>query len=91
VFAPRVADHALKGDPAAIELMQMAAAHIDSLAARLVALDVPRLALTGGFAAALQPWLALQTTSRLIQPAGDAVQGALTLAHAAARSLQDVA
>ena len=90
-FAPRVAEHARKGDPAATELMQMAAAHIDSLAARLLALDVPRLALTGGFAAALQPWLALQTTSWLIQPAGDAVQGALTLARAAAESLQDVA
>lgn len=90
-FARRVADHARKGDPAAIELMKMAAVHIDGLAARLVALGVPRLALTGGFAAALQPWLAVQTTSRLIQPAGDAVQGALTLAHAAAESLQDVA
>jgi glucosamine kinase len=90
-FAPRIADYAGKNDPAAIELMQTAAAHIDSLAARLIALGVPQLALVGGFAAALQPWLAQQTSSRLIEPAGDAVQGALTLARAAAESLQDVA
>jgi glucosamine kinase len=90
-FAPRVADYARNDDQAAIELMQMAAAHIDSLAARLVALGVPHLALVGGFAVALRPWLAVQTVSRIIQPAGDAVQGALTLARSAAQSLQDVA
>jgi glucosamine kinase len=90
-FAPCVADYARNDDPVAIELMRTAAAHIDGLAARLIALDVPRLALVGGFAVALQPWLAPQTTSRLIAPAGDAVQGALTLARAAAQSLQDVA
>jgi glucosamine kinase len=71
--------------------MQMAAAHIDSLAARLIAFGVPQLALVGGFALALQPWLAQQTTSRLSQPAGDAVQGAMTLARSAAQSLQNVA
>jgi glucosamine kinase len=75
----------------AIELMRTAAAHIDSLAARLMALGAPQLALVGGFAAALRPWLAQQTTSQLVQPAGDAVQGALTLARATAQSLQDVA
>ena len=90
-FAPRVADHARDDDPVAIELMRTAAAHIDSLAARLIAVGVPQLALVGGFAAALQPWLAPQTTSLLIRPAGDAVQGALTLARAAAEALQDVA
>jgi glucosamine kinase len=90
-LAPRIADHAGRGDPAATELMQAAAAHIDSLAERLVALDVPRLAIVGGFAAALQPWLTMQTRSRLEEPVGDAVQGALTLARATAASLQHVA
>jgi glucosamine kinase len=90
-FAPRVADYARKQDPAAVELMQMAAAHIDSLATRLIALGVPRLSLVGGFAKALQPWLAPDTTSCLVQPAGDAVDGALTLARSTAQSLQDVA
>jgi glucosamine kinase len=90
-FAPRVAEYAGNDDPAAVELMKTAAAHIDTLAARLVALGVPRLSLVGGFAMALQPWLAPQTTSRLAEPAGDGVHGALTLARTAAQSLQDVA
>jgi glucosamine kinase len=90
-FAPRVADFARKDDAAAIELMRAAAAHIDALAARLIALGVPRLALVGGFASALEPWLAQQTRSRLLEPAGDAVQGAVTLARSVAQSLQHVA
>ena len=90
-FAPSIVDHALPDDVAAVELMQMAAAHIDRLAVRLVALGVARLALVGGFASALQPWLAVETKSRLIEPAGDAVDGALTLARSAAESLQRVA
>jgi glucosamine kinase len=90
-FAPCIVDHALRHDAAAVELMQMAAAHIDRLAARLIALGVPRLALVGGFASALQPWLVAETKSRLIEPVGDAVDGALTLARATAESLQRVA
>jgi glucosamine kinase len=90
-FAPRVAGFAREEDRTAVELMQMAAAHIDSLAARLISLGVPRLSLVGGFAAAVQPWLAPHTIAGLVQPAGDAVDGALTLARAAAQSLQDVA
>lgn len=90
-FAPCIVDHALRHDAAAVELMQMAAGHIDRLAARLIALGVPRLALVGGFAPALQPWLAAETKSRLMEPAGDAVDGALTLARSTAESLQRVA
>jgi glucosamine kinase len=90
-FAPRIADNANRGDAAAIELMKMAAAHIDRLAARLVTLGAPRLALVGGFAAAARPWLAEETTNHLVEPAGDAVQGALTLARSAAEALQPVA
>jgi glucosamine kinase len=90
-FAPRVADHAARADAAAIELMQLAAAHIDKLAAKLMALGIPRLALVGGFAPALRPWLAVKTQSQLTDPAGDAVDGALALARSEAESLQRVA
>ncbi|HXW50334.1 MAG TPA: BadF/BadG/BcrA/BcrD ATPase family protein, partial [Xanthobacteraceae bacterium] len=90
-FAPRIADYANRGDTAAIELMQMAAVHIDGLAARLVALGAPSVALVGGFAAALRPWLAAATEAHLIEPAGDALQGAITLARSAAGTLQRVA
>jgi glucosamine kinase len=90
-FAPRIADRAMHHDAAAVELMQMAAAHIDRLAARLVAIGVARVALMGGFASALQPWLATEVKSLLVTPAGDAIEGALTLARSAAESLQHVA
>jgi len=90
-FAPSIVDHALRDDVAAVELMQMAAAHIDRLAVRLIALGIARLALVGGFASALQPWLAAETKSWLTEPAGDAVDGALTLARSTAESLQRVA
>jgi glucosamine kinase len=90
-LAPRVADFAGKDDSIAIELMRAAAGHIDALAARLIALRVPRLALVGGFADVLEPWLTLQTKSRLVEPMGNAVQGAVTLARSAAQSLQNVA
>jgi glucosamine kinase len=90
-FAPNVAELAIQHDAVAVELMQMAAAHIGRLAARLIALGIPRLALAGGFAAALQPWLAAKTTSRLVMPLGDAIDGALALARSAAESLQRVA
>jgi len=90
-FAPRIANYANGGDAAAIELMQMAALHIDGLAARLIALGAPRVALVGGFAAAVRPWLALATKMHLVDPVGDALQGALMLARSAAESLQRVA
>ncbi|MGB8631146.1 MAG: BadF/BadG/BcrA/BcrD ATPase family protein [Xanthobacteraceae bacterium] len=90
-FAPCIVDYAGRGDAAAIELLKMAAAHIDRLAARLVALGAPRVALVGGFAAATRPWLAEKTRNHLVEPAGDAVQGALTLARSAAEALQPAA
>jgi glucosamine kinase len=91
IFAPRIVDHAIRGDAVAVELMKLAAAYIDGLAAKLIELGVPRLALVGGFAPALRPWLTTETQARLTEPAGDPVQGALTLARTAAESLQHVA
>jgi glucosamine kinase len=90
-FAPRVAEHARRNDRVAVELMRLAAWHIDCLAARIIGLGAPRLALVGGLASALQPWLAAETTSRLVTPIGDPVQGALALARSAADSMRRVA
>lgn len=90
-LTPCIVDHAARGDAAAIELMNLAAAHIDALAARLIAAGASRLALVGGFAPSLQPWLAKATTSHLVEPAGDALAGALWLARSAAKSLARVA
>lgn len=89
-FTTRIVYYAARGDVAAVQLMQSSAAHIDALAARLVTLGANRLALSGGFASSLRPWLAPATASHLVEPAGDALTGALALARSAAASLMRV-
>jgi glucosamine kinase len=81
-LAPLVVEHAARDDPAALELMQQAASHIDVLAARLFALGAERLALVGGLAPHLEGWLAPETRQHLVKPEGDALDGALQLARA---------
>ena len=85
--APRIVAHAAEGDAAAIELLSRAAGHIDALAERLVACGADRVSLMGGLAAPLRPWLAPATQSHLVEPAGDALSGALTLARRVAGDL----
>lgn len=86
-YAPRIVAHAAERDAAAVELMSLAAGHIDALAARLIAAGADRLSLMGGLAASLRPWLSAATQSHLVEPAGDALTGALSLARRAAREL----
>ena len=61
--------------------MGLAAGHIDVIAERLVALGVTRLALAGGIAPHIEPWLSLATQERLVPPQGDALSGALQMAR----------
>jgi glucosamine kinase len=72
-LAPLVVEHLLRGDAVASELMARAAAHIDIIAARLAQLGAPCVAPMGGLAAQLTPFLC--------RPLGDALSGALRLAH----------
>jgi glucosamine kinase len=83
-LAPHVVEHVANDDSAAIELMRLAGRHIGSLAERLVALGATRLALTGGLAPFVEPWLPEETRRHLVSPEGDALAGALWLARAAA-------
>jgi glucosamine kinase len=85
-FAPAVVENS-GYDPVASELMRRAALHIDSLAACLTAWGAPRLALMGGLAKALEPFLALTTRDCLVRPVGDALDGALRLAREEASAL----
>jgi glucosamine kinase len=85
-FAPLVVSHASNQDPAAIELMRLAAGHVDALAARLLAADVRPLALVGGLAETMAQWVSSDTRMHLIEPAGDALDGAIALARVAAES-----
>jgi glucosamine kinase len=79
-YAPRIVTLAAERDSAAIELMLVAAEHIDALAARLIDSGADRLSLMGGLAASLRPWLSPATQSHLVEPMGDALTGALALA-----------
>lgn len=83
-FAPLVVQHAARRDPAAIELMQRAAHHIEKLAVRLIELGADRIALVGGLAPHIENCLASRTREHLVSPRGDALAGALQLAHAEA-------
>jgi glucosamine kinase len=83
-FAPLVMRCANDGDPAGREIVRQAAEQIDELVRRLVERGAPRIALVGGLASPLEPWLA-PDVQRLLSPIqGDALEGALNLARRAA-------
>jgi glucosamine kinase len=83
-LARAVVESIPKNDRAAVELMRMAASHIDALAQRLITVGTERLSLMGGLAHHMEPWLAANTREHLVPPQGDALTGALRLAKAAA-------
>lgn len=85
-FAPDLIEFALRDDPIACGLMQLAAGHVDALAARLVSFGVSRISLAGGLASDIEPWLAGETCDLLVPAIGDALNGALLLARAEAES-----
>jgi glucosamine kinase len=80
-FAPLVMRHADAGDPIARRIVRDAAEQIDELVRRLVECGAPRVALLGGLASSMQPWLAPDVQRRLVPVDGDAVDGALNLAR----------
>jgi glucosamine kinase len=79
-FAKAVTVHALHDDPVASDLMRLAATHIEALAMRLDDFGMKRIALVGGLAAAIEPWLSAEVGRLLVEPDGDALAGALHLA-----------
>ena len=82
-FAPLVMRHADAGDPVARRIIRDAAEQIDELVRRLVESGASRIALLGGLALSMQPWLAPDVQRRLVPVEGDAVDGALHLARRA--------
>jgi glucosamine kinase len=83
-FAPLVMRHADAGDPVARRIVRDAAEQIDELVRRLSEHGASRIALLGGLASPMQPWLAPDVQRRLVPVEGDAVDGALHLARRAA-------
>jgi glucosamine kinase len=82
-FAPLVLRHADAGDPVARRIVRDAAEQIDELVRRLAECGASRIALLGGLASSMQPWLAPDVQRRLVPVEGDAVDGALHLARQA--------
>ena len=80
-FAPLVMRHADAGDPIARRIVRDAAEQIDELVRRLLECGAARVALLGGLASSVQPWLAPDVQRRLVAVEGDAVDGALRLAR----------
>lgn len=80
-LAPAIVQHAANNDPAGRELMRLSASHIDALAERLITLGTERISLVGGLAQHATPWLSSFTTSHVVTPQGDALDGALYLAR----------
>jgi glucosamine kinase len=83
IFAPLVMRHADTGDPVARRIIRDAAEQIDELVRRLSDYGASRVALLGGLASSMQPWLAPDVQRRLVPVEGDAVDGALHLARRA--------
>ena len=80
-FAPLVMRHADAGDPVARRIVRDAAEQIDELVRRLGECGATRVALLGGLASSMEPWLAPDVQRRLVPVEGDAVDGALRLAR----------
>ena len=88
-FAPLVMRHADAGDPVARRIVRDAAEQIDELVRRLIECGASRVALLGGLASSMQPWLAPDVQRRLVPVEGDAVDGALHLARRAGSAGDD--
>ncbi len=84
-LAPLVMRHADAGDAVARRIVRDATEQIDELVRRLAACGASRVALLGGLASPMQPWLAPDVQRRLVPVEGDAVDGALHLARRALR------
>ncbi len=80
-LAPLVMRRADEGDPIGRRIVRAGAVQIDALVRRLIDSGAPRIALVGGLAASIEPWLAPDVQRRLSPVEGDAVSGALLLAR----------
>ena len=89
-FAPLVFEHARAGDALGRALVTEAAGEIARIAERLLAVGAPAIALLGGLAQPLRPWLPAALVTRLVEPLADAMDGAILMARraAAAREAQ---
>ena len=82
-FAPRVFDYGAKGDALAIWVLRDCAADAAMIIRRLLELGAPKVAMIGGVFPPLFPWLPDDVKPHLIEPQGDAMDGAILMAERA--------
>lgn len=81
LFAPTVMDHAEQGDPVAELIVRESALRLDRLIRVLLDRGAPSCCLMGGLAPRMREWLSVSIRDRLIEPLGDALDGAILLAQ----------
>lgn len=79
-FAAIVIKHSGAGEPAAINLLRDAAAHIAGLVEAVLARGAPRVALVGGLVEFIKSHIPTATAARIAEPQMDAVSGGILLA-----------
>lgn len=82
-LAPLVFEHAEAGDAVAADLLAGALRSVEALIARLARDGVGRIALLGGLAARYRPLISTAVAPLVVDPAGDALDGAIHLARQA--------
>jgi glucosamine kinase len=82
-FAPLIFEHARARDPLALALVEEAAGHIARMVGRLLECGAPSVALIGGLAEPLAPWLPPPLRQHLVAPLADAAEGAILMARRA--------
>lgn len=82
-FAPRVFDYAENGDALAVPILRDAAKDAAMLIDRLIALGAPSIAMIGGIFPRLYRWLPARLGPHLVEPEGDAADGAILMAERA--------
>ena len=80
-FAPLVLRYAEQGDSLGRRIVQAGAEKINGLVLALIERGVPRIALIGGMANAIEAWLTPDVRHALSPPEGDAISGAIILAR----------
>lgn len=79
-FAPLVFEYADKGDDIAVAIVREAAMHVERFIETIFSRGATRCVLMGGLAEPMKPWLRARIVDRLVEPLGDALDGALLLA-----------
>ncbi|MDF2178605.1 BadF/BadG/BcrA/BcrD ATPase family protein [Aliiglaciecola sp. CAU 1673] len=80
-FAPVVFEHAQAGDALALSLVRQGAAFADNVIRRLLTVGVGQVALMGGIAKVIRPYLDASLQVHLLEPKHSPEQGALLLAR----------